>query len=79
MADIDDPVTAETLAGDACERALALVGDRAEAVATAAVGVSSLTRFANSRIHQNVTEDRHEVTVTVAVEGRVARARTSRV
>ena len=78
MADIDDPVTAETLAGGACERALALVGDRAEAVATAAVGVSSLTRFANSRIHQNVTEDVRGLSLTVARDGKVARAQTTR-
>jgi predicted Zn-dependent protease len=66
------------LVTDACERALALVGGRAEAVAAATVGASSLTRFANSRIHQNVTEELRSVRLTVAVGGRVARATTTR-
>ncbi|HET6834832.1 MAG TPA: metallopeptidase TldD-related protein [Acidimicrobiales bacterium] len=66
------------LATDACERALAYVGGRAEAVAAALVGTSSLTRFANSRIHQNVTEDLEAMSLTVAVDGRVARAQTTR-
>ncbi len=74
----DSDVTAEKLAGDACERVLALVGNRSEAVATAAVGVSSLTRFANSRIHQNVTEEVRGVSLTVALDGKVARAQTTR-
>jgi predicted Zn-dependent protease len=78
MAHIDDPVAAETLAGDACERALALVDNRAEAVATAAVGVSSLTRFANSRIHQNITQEVRGLSLTVARDGKVARAQTTR-
>jgi predicted Zn-dependent protease len=66
------------LATDACERALAYVAGRAEAVASAMVGTSSLTRFANSRIHQNVTEDLEAMSLTVAVDGRVARAQTTR-
>jgi predicted Zn-dependent protease len=66
------------LATDACEQALAYVGGRAEAVATAVVGTSSLTRFANSRIHQNVTEDLEAMSLTVAVDGKVARAQTTR-
>ncbi|HZA78236.1 MAG TPA: metallopeptidase TldD-related protein [Acidimicrobiales bacterium] len=66
------------LATDACERTLAFVAGRAEAVATAVVGTSSLTRFANSRIHQNVTEDLEAVSLTVAVDGKVARAQTTR-
>ncbi|HET6949270.1 MAG TPA: metallopeptidase TldD-related protein [Acidimicrobiales bacterium] len=65
-------------AAEACERLLALVAGRADAVADASVGTSSLTRFANSRIHQNVTEERQEVVLTVAVEGRTARAATNR-
>ncbi len=67
-------------AGAIAERVLALVGDRAEAVASVSRGTSSLTRFANSRIHQNVTEDTAAVVVTVARDGgRVARASTNRV
>ena len=61
-----------------CERTLAYVGGRAEAVATAVVGTLSLTRFANSRIHQNVTEDLEAMSLTVAVDGKVARAQTTR-
>jgi predicted Zn-dependent protease len=66
------------LATDACEQALAYVAGRADAVASAVVGTSSLTRFANSRIHQNVTEDLGSMSLTVAVDGRVARAQTTR-
>jgi predicted Zn-dependent protease len=65
-------------ATDTCERTLALLGGRAEGVATAVVGTSSLTRFANGRIHQNVGEDIQSVRLTVAVDGRVARAVTTR-
>jgi len=60
-----------------CDRTLALVGD-GEALVTATVGTSSLTRFANSRIHQNVTEDVAVVGLTLAREGRLARVTTSR-
>ena len=45
---------------------------------SAVAGHSALTRFANSRIHQNVTEDRASVTLTAALDGRVARAVTNR-
>jgi predicted Zn-dependent protease len=62
----------------ACEQAVAHVGDRAEALATALVGTSSLTRFANSRIHQNVTEGVRSVRLAVAIDGRLARTRTTR-
>src|SRR5215471_14428637 len=65
-------------ATDVCERVLALVGDRAEAVVTATVGTASLTRFANSRIHQNLTEAVASVGLTVALGSREARATTSR-
>ena len=69
---------ATRLATDACEQTLAYVAGRAEAVATAVVGTLSLTRFANSRIHQNVTEDLEAMSLTVAVDGKVARAQTTR-
>lgn len=66
-------------AEEAAERALALVAGRAEALVSAVAGTSSLTRFANSRIHQNVAEDVASVAVTVALDGgRVARASTTR-
>lgn len=60
-------------------RVIEMVDGRAEAHATAIAGVASLTRFANSFIHQNVSEVQHGVTVKVAVDGRVTSARTSRV
>ncbi|MBT8213555.1 MAG: TldD/PmbA family protein, partial [Acidimicrobiia bacterium] len=60
-------------------RIIEMVGDRAEAHASATAGVSSLTRFANSFIHQNVAEIQHNVALKVAVDGRVTSARTSRI
>ena len=56
---------------------LEMVGDRAEADALADVGTSSLTRFANSFIHQNVSEDAASVTLRVAVDGRVSSSTTT--
>ncbi len=56
---------------------LEMVGDRCEAEVLVDVGTSSLTRFANSFIHQNVSEDVEEVTLKVAREGRVASSTTT--
>ena len=56
---------------------LEMVGDRAEADALADVGTSSLTRFANSFIHQNVSEDTASVTLRVAVDGKVSSSTTT--
>ena len=56
---------------------LEMVGDRCEAEVLVDVGTSSLTRFANSFIHQNVTEDVEEVTLKVASDGRVASSTTT--
>ncbi|MDJ0952092.1 MAG: TldD/PmbA family protein [Acidimicrobiia bacterium] len=53
------------------------VGDRAEAEIVVGGGVSALTRFANSFIHQNVAEEGYEVSLRVAVDGRVNAARTT--
>ncbi|MGE3620219.1 MAG: TldD/PmbA family protein [Acidimicrobiia bacterium] len=63
-----------------CERVLALVGGRADAaLVTCTTGTSSLTRFANSRIHQNVSEELAAVGLTVALaDGRVAQASSTR-
>ena len=74
---------AEDQAAAACERVLDLLrrsggAGGVDGVVSATVGTSSLTRFANSRIHQNVTEDVRSVTLTVAVDGKVARAGTTR-
>ncbi|HET8617354.1 MAG TPA: metallopeptidase TldD-related protein [Acidimicrobiales bacterium] len=80
MADVDDAAgtSAAEVAAEACERTLRLVGRGPDALVSAVVGASSLTRFANSRIHQNVTEDVRAVSLTLAVGGRVAKASTSR-
>jgi len=59
------------------ERVLSIVGDRAEAEVIARTGRSELTRFANSFIHQNVSDDIAEVTVKVSISGRVASATTT--
>ncbi len=75
------PDVTEGEASAACDQVLDLLRGRAggpEGVVTASVGTSSLTRFANSRIHQNVTEDVRHVTPTVAVGGKVAKAATTR-
>ncbi len=53
------------------------VGDRAEAEIVVTGGVSALTRFANSFIHQNVAEEGYEVSLRVAVDGRVNAASTT--
>ena len=54
---------------DLCERALTALGADAEGVVTASSGHSALTRFANSRIHQNVAEDVVSVTVRAVING----------
>jgi predicted Zn-dependent protease len=59
------------------EETLALVAGRADAEVYADVGRSSLTRFANSFIHQNVSEDASEVTLRVAIDGRVSNSTTT--
>ncbi|GMQ94128.1 MAG: TldD/PmbA family protein [Acidimicrobiia bacterium] len=56
---------------------LEMVGDHAEAEVLADVGTTSLTRFANSFIHQNVSEDVEQVNLKVAVEGKVASSSTT--
>jgi predicted Zn-dependent protease len=60
-----------------CEQVLELVGDRAEAIVSATSGVSALTRFANSSIHQNVAEDASSLFLKVIVDGRYASASTT--
>ncbi|MEN8239947.1 MAG: metallopeptidase TldD-related protein [Actinomycetota bacterium] len=59
------------------EATLALVAGRADAEVHADVGRSSLTRFANSFIHQNVSEDASEVALKVAIDGRVSSSTTT--
>ena len=53
------------------------VGDRAEADVRINGGPSSLTRFANSFIHQNVGEDADTVALRVASASRVASGTTT--
>jgi predicted Zn-dependent protease len=59
------------------ETVLDMVGDRAVADVMVAGGTSSLTRFANSFIHQNVGEDGETVTLRVTVDGRTASGTTT--
>ncbi len=73
-----DPVS--TAGFDTCDRVLDLVGDRGEALVTRSRGRSALTRFANSRIHQNVDGEVEHVRLQVVVAGgRTAQATTTRV
>ena len=41
-------------------------------------GSSSLTRFANNVIHQNMTEESASVSIRVAIDGKTARSTTNR-
>jgi predicted Zn-dependent protease len=59
---------------EVCDQVLELVGDRVHAIVQARGGVESLTRFANSRIHQNVSEDALGLVLEVTVDGRSAAA-----
>ncbi len=72
-----DPVAQRGFA--TCDRVLELVGDRADALATCGQGTNALTRFANSRIHQNMASDDDHVRLRVVVDGgRIAQASTTR-
>jgi predicted Zn-dependent protease len=61
------------------DRVVEMAGPQAEAEVLAVAGESSLTRFANSFIHQNVGESYESVTLRMAVDGRVANGTTNRV
>lgn len=72
-----DPIAQRGFA--TCDRVLALVGDRADALVTCGQGTNALTRFANSRIHQNMASDEEQVRLRVVVDdGRIAQATTTR-
>lgn len=71
-----DPTAQDGL--EVCDQVLELVGPRAEALVTRRRGRSALTRFANSRIHQNMDGDDDQVRLRVVVEGRTAQATTTR-
>ncbi|HEY1634506.1 MAG TPA: metallopeptidase TldD-related protein [Acidimicrobiales bacterium] len=62
-----------------CDRALEIVGPSGAAEVRVSTGRRSLTRFANSLIHQNVAEEKCSVTLTLIADGRLARASTNRV
>ena len=55
-----------------CERVLEAVGSGVEAEVTVRQGLSGLTRFANSHIHQNVAEEAMVTRLKVCVDGRQA-------
>lgn len=61
------------------EDVLEMVGGRAEAEVRVTTGVSALTRFANSFVHQNVGEEGHVVSLRVADDGRIASGTTTNV
>ncbi|MFP5254919.1 MAG: TldD/PmbA family protein [Acidimicrobiia bacterium] len=76
-----DPATdAAARAGlGAAEEVLRLVGGRSAALVTVGTGASALTRFANSRIHQNVASDEQQVRLQVLLDGgRSAQGTTTR-
>jgi predicted Zn-dependent protease len=62
---------------DIAERVLDLVGADGDAEVRVHTGTSSLTRFANSFIHQNVGEEGSTVSLRMAVDGRVASGTTT--
>ncbi|HEX2192901.1 MAG TPA: metallopeptidase TldD-related protein [Acidimicrobiales bacterium] len=64
--------------GELCEAVLERVGGRAEAEVAVSRGRSALTRFANSHIHQNVSEDHVNVRLRLVAGGRLASASTNR-
>lgn len=64
---------------DLAQRVIDIVGDRAEAQVTVHGGTSSLTRFANSFIHQNVGEEGESISLKVIAGGRIASATTTKV
>ena len=64
-------------AQDLAGQVLAIVGDDANAAVYARAGTSALTRFANSFIHQNVSDDVAELTLTIERDGRVAHGTTT--
>jgi predicted Zn-dependent protease len=64
---------------DLVTQVLEIVGDRAEAGVYARTGTSALTRFANSFIHQNVSDDVADVHLTISLGGKVASGSTTSV
>ena len=73
----DDPASALALADEVLGRALKIGATEAEVLVTA--GDSSLTRFANSEIHQNVAERAVNVNLRYVVGKRIAVVSTGRI
>jgi predicted Zn-dependent protease len=59
------------------QRVLEELAGRAEGAVYARTGTSALTRFANSFIHQNVSDDVAALWLTVAKDGRIAQGSTT--
>ncbi len=74
MSTVDPNIAA---ANDLSDQVLSIVGDRAEAAVYSRVGTAALTRFANSFIHQNVSDQVADVSLTIARGGRVAVGHTT--
>lgn len=72
--DLHDPARIDAL----LERAVAAAGDGGEVEATYHATDSALTRFANSRIHQNVAEHDAMIRLRVIRDGRTGVAGTNR-
>ena len=64
-------------AADLAQNVLDIVGKDANAAVYARTGTSALTRFANSFIHQNVSDDVAELALTIERDGRVAHGTTT--
>lgn len=62
---------------DLTNEVLGFVPDSIDAEVYAQVGSSSLTRFANSFIHQNVSEETSEISIRVALDGRISSSTTT--
>ena len=75
--DAEDPASALALADEVLGRALRIGATEAEVLVTA--GDSSLTRFANSEIHQNVAERSVNVNLRYVVGKRIAVVSTGKV
>ena len=64
-------------AGDVFDR-IRRMSNAGEVEVSFSGGSSSLTRFANNVIHQNMTEESTSVSIRVAIDGKTARATTNR-
>jgi predicted Zn-dependent protease len=63
---------ARAYAQQALDVAADVAGPGAQVAATVEVGIASLTRFAQSSIHQSVSEDVRQLTLSITLDGRTA-------